>query len=117
MSRQLGLHHTKTRTRTHAGHSIFTQSARSSTAFNPFSPPDNADELCQFITARPSPHADSAGTFYARSGVSKTRDQASGSIVGQSTSESRAAIVLLGHAARIVGLSEASFNLGRLVEN
>lgn len=82
MSRQLGLHHTETRTRTHAGHPIFTQSARSSTAFNPFSPPDNAEELCQFVIAGPSPNADSAGTFYARVSVSKTCDQASGPIVG-----------------------------------
>jgi hypothetical protein len=51
MNRQLGLHHTNTRNRTHAGHPIFKQSARSSTALDSFSPPDITDELCQFVTA------------------------------------------------------------------
>jgi hypothetical protein len=112
MSRQLGLHHTKTRSQTHAGHPIFTQSARSSTAFNSLSSPDNTDELCQFVTARPPPDADSARTFYARSDIPQTCNQAGRSVAGQSTPQSRAPAVLLGDPAGIAGVGEAPINLG-----
>jgi site-specific recombinase XerC len=56
MSRQLGLHHTKLRFRTHAGHSIFARTTRSITPLDSFSPPNNAGELCQFVTAGPPPN-------------------------------------------------------------
>jgi hypothetical protein len=117
MSRQLGLHHKKLRSRTHAGHSIFTQSARSSTPLNPFSPPDNAGELCQFVTAGPSPNTDGPRALHAGSGLSQTCHQARRPSAGKSASEIRAPVVLLGDATSVAGLVEASADFGRLVSN
>ena len=117
MSRQLGLHHTNTRNRTHASHPIFAQSARSSTALYPFSPPDITDELCQFVTAWTSTDTDRSWSLHDGACLSQAFDQARGSVVGQSTLEIRASIVLLGNASGIAGFVEASFDPGRLVSN
>lgn len=117
MSRQLGLNHTNTRNRTHAGHPIFTKSARSSTALYPFSPPEISDELCQFVTARTSPDADRSWSFHDGARLPQAFDQARGSVAGKSTLEIRASIVLLGNASGITGFVEASFDPRRLVSN
>jgi hypothetical protein len=117
MSRQLGLHHTNTRNRTHAGHPIFTQSARSSTALYPFSPSDITDELCQFVTAWTSPDTDRSLALHEGACLPQAFDKARGSLAGQSTLEIRAPIVLLGNASGIAGFVEASSDPGRLVSN
>ena len=115
MSRQLGLHHTKLRSRPHAGHPIFTQSVRSSTPFDPFSPPDNADELCQFVTARSSSNTDWTRALHAGSGPSQARYQARRPIAGKSTPENGAPVVLLDDGKGTVGLVKKSTDLGRLL--
>jgi len=71
MGRQLVLHHTKTRSRSHTGHPILTQRAHPSTSLRPFSSSENVDVLCQRITSRTSAHSDGAWSIHARQGLPK----------------------------------------------
>lgn len=113
MGRQLVLHHTKTRSRSHAGHPILTQRAHPSTSLCPLSSSENVDVLCQRITARTSAHSDGAWSIHAR--LSQARDKASGSVDGESASANRALVVLLGHVTSLAGGTETSVDSGRLV--
>lgn len=60
----------KTKIPNRADHPIFIQSARSNAALDPFSSSEDADELCQIVTAWPSSHTDCIRALHAKSGLS-----------------------------------------------